>query len=80
MNNLTIENFTDRLKQTNLQTKANVADFIDTAYFKENLTNINTKVNSNKTKTLNAEKKLKDHITSHTKLKDDLSIDVSKNK
>ena len=53
-NRLTAENFTVRLKQTNLVTETD---------FDENLTDFNRKITSNKTKHLEVEKKLNSLIT-----------------
>ena len=53
-NRLTAENFTVRLKQTNLVTETD---------FDENLTDFNRKITSNKTKYLEVEKKLNSLIT-----------------
>ena len=46
-NKLTAENFTARLKHTNLPTKGGIADFVKKANFDDRLKNINKKVISN---------------------------------
>ena len=45
-------------------------------YFDEKLININKKGTSNKTKHVEAEKKLNDHTTSYTKILNDLTREV----
>ena len=45
---LTAEKFTERLKQANLVTKGDIADFVKQADFDDNLKNSNKKVTLNK--------------------------------
>ena len=75
-NKLTKGNFAKRLKQTNLASKNNIADFVKNRDFDEKLRKVNNKVTTNETKHVEAEKKLKDHINSYTKLVNDLSGEV----
>ena len=72
-NKLATKNFTERLKQADLASKNDIVDFVKKKDFGEKLIKINKKVPSNKTKHAEAEKKLNDHITSDTKLINDLS-------
>ena len=63
-NKLAAENFTARLKQANVATKADIADFLKRKDFVDKLKNINKRVTSNKSKHLLVEnelKKLKDN-------------------
>ena len=48
------------MSQANLATKADIDDFVEKTYFDDKLKNLNKKVTSNKTKYLEAEKKLTD--------------------
>ena len=57
-NKLTSENFTARLKQANLATKAEIADFVKKTDFDDELKNIN-KITSNKTKHVLVENEFK---------------------
>ena len=59
-NKLTSENFTARLKQENLTSKNDIADFVKKTDFDDKLKNLNKNVTSNKTKHVEAEKKLTD--------------------
>ena len=59
-NNLTTENFAARLKQANLTTKAGIDDFVEKTDFDDKLKNLSKKATSNKTKHVEAEKKLND--------------------
>ena len=72
-NNLTKGNFAERLKQTKLATKGDIVDFVKETYFDWELMNINSKVTSNKTKHVEAEKKLSNYITSYIKLINNLT-------
>ena len=54
------ENFAARLKQANLATKADITDFLEQTNFDDKLKNLNKKATSNKTISLEAEKKLTD--------------------
>ena len=65
---LTNENFAERLKQANLASKNDIADFKKNTNFEEKLRKINSKVTSNNTSFTEAEKKLNALITSYTKL------------
>ena len=49
-NKLTVENFDGRLKQANLASRNDIADFIKKAYLDDELKNLNKKVTLNKTK------------------------------
>ena len=49
-NNLTAKNFAARLAQANTATKSDIANFVDKTDFDNKLKNLNTKINSNKTK------------------------------
>ena len=60
---LAVENFTARLKQSNLGTKCDITDFVKKADFNYKLKNLNKKITSNKSKHLlveNEQKKLQD--------------------
>ena len=57
---MTAEDFVVRLKQANLATKADIVDFAEKTDFEDKLKNLNKKFTSNKTKHLEAEKKLTD--------------------
>ena len=62
-NNLTAETFTARLKQANVATKGDVANFVEKVDFNDQLKDLNKKVTSNKSKHLlieNEFKKLQD--------------------
>ena len=59
-NKLYSENFAARLKQANLATKADITDFLEQTNFDDKLKNLNKKATSNKTISLEAEKKLTD--------------------
>ena len=67
------EHFTERLKQGNLASKNDIADFEKRIDFDEKLRKNNNKVTSSETKHVEAEKKVSDHITSYAKLIKDLS-------
>ena len=69
----TKDNFAKRLKQTNSVSKNNIAEFVKKRDFNEKVRKISNKVTNDKTKYVEAEKKLDDHITSYTKLVIDLS-------
>ena len=56
----TSKNFAARLKQTNLASKNDFADFVKQTDFDDKLKNINKKVTLNKTKYVAVEKKLTD--------------------
>ena len=58
-NKLTVENFAARLKQANLATKGNIADFVKKADFDDKLKHLNKKVTSNKSKHLLVKTELK---------------------
>ena len=60
LNNLTAENVAARLKQRNLTTKADIADFVEEADFDDKLKNLNKIFTSNKTKNVEADKKITD--------------------
>ena len=63
-NKLAAENFTARLKQANVATKADIADFLKKKDFVDKLKKVNKRVTSNKSKHLLVEnelKKLKDN-------------------
>ena len=66
------ENFDEKLIQANLTSKNNVEDFVKKTDFDDRLT-------SNKTKQVDADKKLTYPVTSHTKLINDLSREVKTN-
>ena len=59
-NKLAAENFTARLKQANVATKADIADFLKRKDFVDKLKNINKRVTSNKSKHLLVENELKE--------------------
>ena len=69
-----MKNFTVRLKWAKLATEDDLTDFVQKTYFDEKLAIINRKVNSSQVK--HVEKKLKDYMTSHTKLINDLTREV----
>ena len=58
-NKLTAENFSARLKQANLATKGNIADFVKKTNFDDKLKNLYKKVTSNKSKHVLVENELK---------------------
>ena len=58
-NNLTAETFTARLKQANVTTKGDVANYVKKADFNVQLKDLNKKVTSNKSKHLLVENELK---------------------
>ena len=58
-NMLTAENISARLKQPNLATKCDIADFVKKEDFDDKLNNLNKKVTSNKTKHVVLEDELK---------------------
>ena len=47
---MTLENFTSRIKQTNLATKVDIADFVKKADFDDKLKNLNKKITSKTSK------------------------------
>ena len=49
-NELTAENFAERIKQVNLASKNCMVDFVENTYFDEKLMNINKKVTSKEEK------------------------------
>ena len=59
-NKLTSENFSVRLKEANLPTKNDIVHFIRKNYFDNEVTNIDKKVTSNKTRHVDVNKKLDD--------------------
>ena len=59
-NKLAAENFTARLKQANVATKADIADFLKRKDFVDKLKKINKRVTSNKSKHLLVENELKE--------------------
>ena len=69
-----MKNFTVRLKWAKLATEDDLTDFMQKTYFDEKLAMINRKVNSSQVK--HVEKKLKDYMTSYTKLINDLTREV----
>ena len=69
-----MKNFTVRLKWAKLATEDDLTDFVQKTYFDEKLAMINRKVNSSQVK--HVEKKLKDYMTSYTKLINDLTREV----
>ena len=69
-----MKNFTVRLKWAKLATEDDLTDFGQKTYFDEKLAIINRKVNSSQVK--HVEKKLKDYMTSYTKLINDLTREV----
>ena len=69
-----MKNFTVRLKWAKLATEDDLTDFMQKTYFDEKLAIINRKVNSSQVK--HVEKKLKDYMTSYTKLINDLTREV----
>ena len=69
-----MKNFTVRLKWAKLATEYDLTDFVQKTYFDEKLAIINRKVNSSQVK--HVEKKLKDYMTSYTKLINDLTREV----
>ena len=73
---MTEGNFAERLKQASLSSKYYIADFVKKTYFDEELININKKIATNKERHVDIEKKLKNHITSCTKLTNDLTRDI----
>ena len=66
------ENFAKGLKQANLGSKKWYCWFCKKIDFEEKLRRINDKVTSNKTKYVETEKKLNDHIALYAKLRNDL--------
>ena len=58
------QNVAEKLNQPNLSSKIDIADFLKTIDFVEKLIKSNKKVTSNKTKQVETENKLNDHITS----------------
>ena len=66
----------ERLKQTNLANKDNVADFIKKTGFDEKLIYINRKFTWNKKRHVEVEKKANYHITLCKKLINDLKKEV----
>ena len=64
------------MKQASLSSKYYIVDFVKKTYFDEKLININRKIATNKEGHVDIEKKLKDHITSGTKLINDLARDI----
>ena len=58
-NKLRAENFTARLKQTNLVTKGDITDFIEKTNFDDKLKNLNNKVTSNKSQHVLVQNELK---------------------
>ena len=66
------ENFDEKLIRANLTSKNNVEDFVKKTDFDDRLT-------SNKTKQVDADKKLTYPVTSHKKLINDLSREVKTN-
>lgn len=69
-----MKNFTARLKWAKLTTEDDLTDFVQKTYFDEKLAIINRKVNSSQVK--HVEKKLKDYMTSYTKLINNLPTEV----
>ena len=59
--NLTAENFAARLKQANLTSKSDIANYVNKADFDNKLLSFNKRVNSNKTKHLLVENELKNY-------------------
>ena len=59
-NKLAAENFTARLKQANVATKADIADFLKKKDFVDKLKKVNKRVTSNKSKHLLVENELKE--------------------
>ena len=59
-NRLTAENLATSLKKANLPTKGDFDDFVEKTDFNDKLNNLNKKVTSNKTKHVEAQKKLTD--------------------
>ena len=57
-NKLTAENFDTKLKQTNLATTVGIDEFVEKTGFDDKMKNLNENVTLNKTKYLDAEKKL----------------------
>ena len=58
--NLTVVNFAGRIKQAKLATKSDIADFVKKTDFNDKLKCFNKKVTLNKTRHVEAEKKLND--------------------
>ena len=58
------QNVAEKLNQPNLSSKTDIADFLKTIDFVEKLIKNNEKVTSNKTKQVETENKLNNHITS----------------
>ena len=58
------QNVAEKLNQPNLSSKTDTADFLKTIDFVEKLIKNNEKVTSNKTKQVETENKLNNHITS----------------
>ena len=58
-NKLTSENFTARVKQANLVSKSDIANFVKNTDFDDKLKNLNKKITSNKTKHVLVENELK---------------------
>ena len=75
-NKLTNENIDERLKQRNLASESYISEFIKKTGFAEKLRKVIDIVTSNNTKDVETGKKLHDHITSYTKLINDLSGEV----
>ena len=59
-NRWTAENLATSLKKANLPTKGDFDDFVEKTDFNDKLNNLNKKVTSNKTKHVEAQKKLTD--------------------
>ena len=79
-NKLMAENVTARLKQANLATKGDIADFVKKTNFSDKIKNLNKKVTSNKSEHLLVEnelKKLQDKIEKLQTFDSGLSIDQS---
>ena len=58
------QNVAEKLNQPNLSSKTDIADFLKAIDFVEKLIKNNEKVTSNKTKQVETENKLNNHITS----------------
>ena len=59
-NELSAENFTARIKQANLPSKGDIADFLKKIDFDDKLNTLNKKITSNKSKHLLVENELPD--------------------
>ena len=76
VNILLLLNFAARFKQAKLATKNDIADFVQQTDFDKKLISINKKIILNKTRHIEAEKKLNEQLTSYAKLINDLTQEI----